>query len=380
MAEVLSVPASRGILKFHSIEEHNYATNGTTMAPEIDRTDKLHPSVNGTMSPPGRSHIATNHRKSLPSFKKGTVKTSDSMPMSNRNGIPELPYIDPGRKPNTDSTVTTPELYELPANNGDDTPQSAVRSHTPDSGVLMGSLMHDDTAKMRAKTSVNRSKTVPNPYAPTPVQQPAVSIQDELMAAPSPKVYRNASDKSRHNSSTTLGRKSIESVRPQNNKPEQKALASLLETSPARTPETPHSTRRRSSQNITAKHSFVDPNTRVNAASNSNFHRSPASGAPTSKRDAYMNEKMRLSDAKTLYAIKTKPIDNVQKQAAGPPSKAPSTALPSLPTNQKPIKQSSNQIAPPPTVLPAPVQTSPEKGKRRRSFLSALRRTKTPAA
>ena len=379
MAEILSVPIDRGIVKFHAIEEHNYATNAVTIMAEIERAEKQQGETNGTHAP--RSAAATN-RKSLPSFRKSAVKLNEGMkspmgaPVNNINGITDLPYVDRGRRSSVPETVVqaVQELYELPATNGDDSVPLPIRSNTHDSGIVVNLLTKEDVIGRDTRMLNGRPKTTtPKPFSPVtipaPSQTPIVSVQDELMAAPSPKIYRNAWDKSRHNSSTTLGRRSIESVRPQA-KPEPKVLSSLLEIS---SPQQQSAARRRSAQNLEPKSHLIAPGARINP--NTQFKRSPSDMLSPPKRDAHMNEKMRLVDAKTLYGAKdAKPPAVVQRKSS---VISDTQALPPLPIHQRMAKMPFTSIPPPSLTSQTENKEPTEKGNRRRSFLAALRRNKT---
>ncbi|EMC92049.1 hypothetical protein BAUCODRAFT_44465, partial [Baudoinia panamericana UAMH 10762] len=67
MADILSVPADRGIIKFQPVEECNYATNGTTMQGQIEKLEK-HQANSGPGAARRTPSIGT--RKSTPFSKK----------------------------------------------------------------------------------------------------------------------------------------------------------------------------------------------------------------------------------------------------------------------------------------------------------------------
>lgn len=64
MADILSVPPERGIIKFVSIPEENYAVNGNTLFGEIERLEQKQFSNGG-----GVKRAVTDVRKSMPNFK-----------------------------------------------------------------------------------------------------------------------------------------------------------------------------------------------------------------------------------------------------------------------------------------------------------------------
>lgn len=69
MADVLGVPAERGVVKFHAMPEENFAYNGTTLLGEIERRGKQHEKENGIF----RAAEHTSKRMA-PSQKKSSPK------------------------------------------------------------------------------------------------------------------------------------------------------------------------------------------------------------------------------------------------------------------------------------------------------------------
>lgn len=82
MADILSVPPERGLLKFLSIPEENFATNGTTMLGEMERQEKqIRPDVARSMTAPSRKSVS-----SLSSMKR-------------TNGVPPPPSVPTSSAP-----------------------------------------------------------------------------------------------------------------------------------------------------------------------------------------------------------------------------------------------------------------------------------------
>ena len=70
MADILSVPPERGIIKFTPIPEENYAFNGNTLLGEIERLEQQQASSTST------KRSSADVRKSMPAFsaKRSTSK------------------------------------------------------------------------------------------------------------------------------------------------------------------------------------------------------------------------------------------------------------------------------------------------------------------
>jgi hypothetical protein len=74
MADILSVPPERGIVKFVAIPEENFAVNGSTLLGEIERLEQQQLSGNG-----GVKRAMTDVRKSMPAFKsKNSIPKFDA--------------------------------------------------------------------------------------------------------------------------------------------------------------------------------------------------------------------------------------------------------------------------------------------------------------
>lgn len=69
MADILGVPAERGVVKFQPSPEENFAYNGTTLLGEIERREKQHEKEHGV-----RRSVEYANKKRVPSPKKSTPK------------------------------------------------------------------------------------------------------------------------------------------------------------------------------------------------------------------------------------------------------------------------------------------------------------------
>ncbi|KAI5367979.1 Putative macrophage migration inhibitory factor, Tautomerase/MIF superfamily [Septoria linicola] len=130
LADILSVPPERGVLKFVPIPEENFATNGTTMLGKIERQEKRY---SGENSGGVRRAMNSMGRKSMPSFKKSISKINgeekpeteskpaamEPRPTTARtdSAAPSNISEDQQETPTQMSaTITSPgEVYELPA-------------------------------------------------------------------------------------------------------------------------------------------------------------------------------------------------------------------------------------------------------------------------
>jgi hypothetical protein len=102
MADILSVPPNRGIIKFHQMPEENLAINGTTILGELERQEKHLPSdMRRTMN---RRSVVSLHQATSPKndldFNLGPFpQESRIQPDASWNAVPQL---------TTASTTTTP--------------------------------------------------------------------------------------------------------------------------------------------------------------------------------------------------------------------------------------------------------------------------------
>jgi hypothetical protein len=196
MADILSVPSDRGILKFQPIEECNYAMNGTTMQSEIERVEK-HQGDDGTGNAVRRA-ITNASRRSMTGFDKKSLPKLDT-DVKTPNGAPATaPVVNGGRK-STDNrrnsqvspplTSAIPNVYELSAVSGDERPSTSHgASYAAENGLRMNGISNEDLSK----TSNGRPKTIagsePMPKPPTRTssqqkQRSRTSVKTEQKAA-----------------------------------------------------------------------------------------------------------------------------------------------------------------------------------------------------
>ncbi|KAI7041285.1 hypothetical protein KC362_g4888 [Hortaea werneckii] len=137
MADILSVPSDRGIVKFTPIEEVNYAMNGTTMHGEIERLEK-HQAENGGVGNAVRRAVTNASRRSLNSSTSNGVPpkldTDVKTPSSGitPNGVSASDHDDDAKRQKRKSMTTTPppssaipNVFELAATESNDRPSTA---------------------------------------------------------------------------------------------------------------------------------------------------------------------------------------------------------------------------------------------------------------
>lgn len=181
MADILSVPPERGIVKFQPIPEENFAINGTTMLGEIERQEKQQSGENGSAV----RRVISNGRKSIPSFKKSMQKIdtepriledepAQSKPepkleQSKRPASKEKDKSDAasqeGKKPRSPiqpTAILSPMgVFELPAVEMGARP-STSHGHSASSGsngLRMNGVSGGDFNQKEQKTTVQRPRT-----------------------------------------------------------------------------------------------------------------------------------------------------------------------------------------------------------------------------
>lgn len=96
MEEILHIPRSRGVIRFESMPEENFATNGTTIKDEIEQMDRTSHEDNNSLM---KSISRTVTRKSKPNASKNANPTAPLNPsrvspiqrFSTEDDIPEEP-------------------------------------------------------------------------------------------------------------------------------------------------------------------------------------------------------------------------------------------------------------------------------------------------
>jgi hypothetical protein len=187
MADILSVPPERGILKFSPVPEENFATNGTTILGEIERQEKQQSAESGgsvrrAVNSMGRRSV--NAKKSLPRM-GSEDKTQDSNPVTDhqlQKSKPSTPRADSAAPSSvsedqvetpTTATITNSgqrfEVFELPA-----TEMEKKRSAPPtlqsstSNGLRMNGVSSDELGiQAQRRSSKEKRRTI---SGETPVQ------------------------------------------------------------------------------------------------------------------------------------------------------------------------------------------------------------------
>ncbi|CAK3802456.1 Hypothetical predicted protein [Lecanosticta acicola] len=207
MADILSVPPERGIVKFSPIPEENFAVNGATMLGEIERQEKQQSNDSGSTV----RRVLSNGRKSMPTFKKSLpkipaekdepqsvhAKTTETKADSNHvNGIANG-ASDSERSTNTPPTppvaVLSPAgVYELPTvEMGEKTRPSTSHIHTASTGsngLRMNGISDADLQ------SPNAANGRPRTFSGAAISKLSSTTQDKRTsgAAPAPPPIRHS--------------------------------------------------------------------------------------------------------------------------------------------------------------------------------------------
>ncbi|RMY51912.1 hypothetical protein D0863_14434 [Hortaea werneckii] len=172
MADILSVPSDRGIVKFTPIEEFNYAMNGTTMHGEIERLEK-HQAENGGVGNAVRRAVTNASRRSLTSSTSNGVPpkldTDVKTPSSGitPNGISASDHDDDAKRQKRKSMTTTPpqssaipNVFELAATESNDRPSTAYGTpYAAENGLRMNGISKEDLVGSGARAPNGRPKT-----------------------------------------------------------------------------------------------------------------------------------------------------------------------------------------------------------------------------
>lgn len=186
MADILSVPPERGIVKFQPVPEENFAYNGTTLLGEIERRAKQRESFHGV--PRAISHAS---KRNLPSLRKSTSKldvdtklhdpatpeaklteqrTGESKPAEPKTLTtmrPKTPLSPSESKrmsatlpPGVSATILSPEgIFELPAIEMErKRPTSGYRQTSSGSNGLRMNPVTQSTPDLKRKSSPGKSR------------------------------------------------------------------------------------------------------------------------------------------------------------------------------------------------------------------------------
>ncbi|RMY47254.1 hypothetical protein D0865_08777 [Hortaea werneckii] len=208
MADILSVPSDRGIVKFTPIEEVNYAMNGTTIHGEIERLEK-HQAENGGVGHAVRRAVTNASRRSLtsstsngvPSKLDTDVKTPSST--ITPNGVSASDHDDDAKRQKRKSMTTTPppssaipNVFELAATESNDRPSTAHGTpYAAENGLRMNGISKEDLVGSAARTPNGRPKTFAGSSASPDhtAHDPMPSSQQQQPQRPSATHQRNSS-------------------------------------------------------------------------------------------------------------------------------------------------------------------------------------------
>lgn len=126
LADILSVPPERGVVKFQPVPDENFATNGMTIFGEIERQEKQHIAENGGSGM--RRAMNNASRRSVPNFRKSSERPAaapgtdnvvvESSPTATRNDSAAQTRVSNEKgdiSGQLSATITNPEaVFELP--------------------------------------------------------------------------------------------------------------------------------------------------------------------------------------------------------------------------------------------------------------------------
>lgn len=144
MADILSVPPERGIVKFSPIPEENFAINGTTMLGEVERQEKQHSSEGGS----AMRRVISNGRKSIPNFKKSMTKLATEKEEDTKSTHAK-----------TTGSKTEPHLTNGAVNGGSDSERSTNSPPTPPAAVLSPAGVYELPAVEMGSNDKSRPST-----------------------------------------------------------------------------------------------------------------------------------------------------------------------------------------------------------------------------
>ncbi|EME85686.1 uncharacterized protein MYCFIDRAFT_213956 [Pseudocercospora fijiensis CIRAD86] len=195
MADILSVPPERGIVKFQAIPEECFATNGTTVAGEIERQEKQQSGANDSTI---RRAITSTGRKSIPSFKKsfearnGESKGIHSTDSKAVSGKAHDNAVEHGREITPPAPSSRVELFELPA--GDAGTKRPATAHAQSSSNGSNGLrMNGVSSKNLSPKNPGTPKSRPRTLSGSSIQQQIKDSANALASAPPPPALRNTS-------------------------------------------------------------------------------------------------------------------------------------------------------------------------------------------
>ncbi|KAK4545375.1 hypothetical protein LTR36_003555 [Oleoguttula mirabilis] len=194
MADILSVSSDRGIVKFQPIEECNYAMNGTTMLGEMERLEKHQAEDNGVGGAVKRA-VTSASRKSIPTFnKKSMPKLDTEVKAPTTNGAPIAAGVTPVERKRRSTAASPPpesvlsNVFELPATETNDRPSTAHGAYAAENGLRMNGISKEDLLGALNQIPDGRPKTF---AGQSPISPPFA--QDQTKKVPISPVQRRPS-------------------------------------------------------------------------------------------------------------------------------------------------------------------------------------------
>ena len=174
MAEILSVPAERGIVTFVPIPEENLAMNGNSMLGEMEKVERQQNGdsnvVKNAVKDVARKSMTFN-KKSMPKL-DGDAKTNGALTAA-ASGL-------------SDKSATPPPLQAGSAseNTKNERPSTAHGAFAAENGLRMNGISTDELSGKNSRTPNGRPKTFGGGEA--------TSIQDQIKKEPMPLVSRQS--------------------------------------------------------------------------------------------------------------------------------------------------------------------------------------------
>ncbi|KAF7194455.1 Macrophage migration inhibitory factor-like [Pseudocercospora fuligena] len=195
MADILSVPPERGIVKFLAIPEECFATNGTTIAGEIERQEKQQSGANDSTI---RRAITSTGRKSIPSFKKSFEARSGESKVTNSTDFKAAPGKGHNNAAGHSRETTPPAalspvgVFELPAGDADKKRPATAHAQSS-SSVSNGLRMNGVSSKNLSPRNSGTPKSRPRTVSGSSIQQQIKDSAAALASAPPPPAVRLSS-------------------------------------------------------------------------------------------------------------------------------------------------------------------------------------------
>jgi hypothetical protein len=220
MADILSVPPERGIVKFVAIPEENFAVNGSTLFGEIERLEQQQLSGNN-----GVKRAMTDVRKSMPAFK--SKNSMNSIPKFDTEFAKKADQADgfDGKVEDLRNAMNAimpaplkpkselPQVFEVARPRSDDdrpsTSHGTSSTPAPLDGLRLNGIAKGDLEGPGTKTPYGRPKTVGGrPIQPSAEISP-LPRRGSDEGAPAPTVKSSDSRKHKSSKSETVIRNSI---------------------------------------------------------------------------------------------------------------------------------------------------------------------------